>query len=330
MNGQDEKILLPAIDRIFSIESERAFNDLALELFHYQLAKNTIYADYCKHLNVNTRLVKHYTAIPFLPISFFKTHTLSTTKETPAIVFSSSGTTGMKRSKHAVYDLSIYERSFLEGFAYRYGEVNDYLVLALLPSYLERDGSSLVYMCDRFITLSNHADSGFFLDDYERLLSIIEQNKGKKILLIGVAYALLDLMERHQPDLAGCLVMETGGMKGKRREMTKAELHETLKVGLNLTQIHSEYGMTELLSQAYSNGLEFKCPPWMKILIREYNDPFTLTTTKTGGINVIDLANVHSCPFIATQDLGRQFDDHFEIAGRFDNADLRGCNLLVQ
>ena len=185
-------------------------------------------------------------------------------------------------------------------------------------------------MCESFIQKSKHKESGFFLNEYEELLNVIATNTDKKILLIGVSYALLDLAEKHNPDLSNCLIMETGGMKGKRREMTKAELHETLRKGLNVSAIHSEYGMTELLSQAYSEGLKFKCPPWMKVVTREYNDPFSLITKKTGGINIIDLANIYSCSFIATQDLGKVFKDHFEIMGRFDHSDLRGCNLLVQ
>lgn len=330
MNGQSKAILPFDTSSIFSIQSEKVFNEIALKSFHHQFSNNKVYQSYCEHLNITKTAIDHYTKIPFLPISFFKTHRVASFEETAAITFSSSGTTGMQLSQHHVKDLALYEQSFIKGFEYHYGSIDDYLVLALLPSYLEREGSSLVYMCEAFIQKSMHKDSGFFLNDYARMLNIIAANTGKKILLIGVSYALLDLAEKYNPDLSHCLVMETGGMKGKRKEMTKLALHTALKKGLKVNEIHSEYGMTELLSQAYSKGLQFHCPPWMKILTREYNDPFSLTKTKTGGINIIDLANIHSCSFIATQDLGKLYPNHFEIMGRFDHSDLRGCNLLVQ
>ena len=330
MNDQYDEKLPFNVESIFSIQSQQEFNELALAIFQFQFKNNPVYRTYCRHLNVVSSAINHYSQIPFLPISFFKTHDVVSFSGHPEITFSSSGTTGMELSKHPVKDLSIYEHSFMKGFEHFYGSPQDYLVLGLLPSYLEREGSSLIYMVQHFITQSRYEDSGFFLNDYERLLTIIEKNKGKKILLIGVSYALLDLAEKYHPDLSDCIIMETGGMKGKRKELTKEALHQQLKEGLSANLIHSEYGMTELLSQAYSEGLQFKCPPWMKILTREYTDPFNLIAHKTGGINIIDLANIYSCSFIATQDLGKVHDSSFEIMGRFDHSDVRGCNLLVQ
>jgi hypothetical protein len=330
VNAQNEDKLPFDPRSIFSIQNEEDFNSKALEIFNYQLDNNVVYKTYCGHLNIDKNVIDHYSKIPFLPISFFKTHAIKTFDTPPALTFSSSGTTGTFTSKHHIKDLSIYEASFIKGFELNYGPIEDYLVIGLLPSYLEREGSSLVYMVDRFIQLSNHAESGFFLDEYDALASVIKRNTGKKILLIGVTYALLDFGELYKPDLSQCIIMETGGMKGKRREMIKAELHETLQKLFSTPIIHSEYGMTELLSQAYSEGLKFKCPPWMKVLIRSHSDPFELVKNKTGGLNIIDLANIHSCSFIATQDLGRSADLTFEVMGRFDNSDIRGCNLLIQ
>jgi phenylacetate-coenzyme A ligase PaaK-like adenylate-forming protein len=321
------------IDKIFSISSDVEFESIAIEVFKFQYKHNNVYQQYCNYLNTDIDKVIEIKDIPFLPISFFKTHTVvcgdveNSDKE-----FSSSGTTGMITSSHYVKDISIYEQSFIKGFEHFYGTIEDYIVLGLLPSYLERDGSSLIYMVDKLIELSNNSDSGFFLDDYDALLKIIKENKSdKKIILLGVSYALLDLVEKYNPDLSSCIIMETGGMKGKRKEIPKTELHAILKRGLNVNEIHSEYGMTELLSQAYAlkNG-EFELPMWMKVLTREYNDPFSYTNKKSGGLNVIDLANVYSCSFIASQDLGKVYNDHFEVLGRFDNSDIRGCNLLVQ
>ncbi|NOQ75600.1 MAG: acyl transferase [Crocinitomix sp.] len=315
---------------MFSIANEFDFNEKALQLFNYQLNNNLVYKTYCGHLNIDSAAIDHYTKIPFLPISFFKTHRVTSYVGDAAVTFSSSGTTGAITSKHHVKDPTIYEASFIKGFELNYGPIQDYVVLGLLPSYLEREGSSLIYMVDRFIQLSAHADSGFFLDEYDALDAVIKKNAGKKILLIGVTYALLDFGEKYSPNLSQCIVMETGGMKGKRKEMIKAELHMILRNLFSTPTIHSEYGMTELLSQAYSEGLKFTCPPWMKILIRSHSDPFELIQNKTGGINIIDLANIHSCAFIATQDLGRSNNGTFEVMGRFDNSDIRGCNLLVQ
>ena len=320
------------IDQIFSISTETEFEKMAIEVFHFQYQNNLVYKTYCDYLKTNVRAIKSINQIPFLPISFFKTHQIYTGKPNFDVTFSSSGTTGMVTSKHLVKDLSIYKQSFLKAFEQFYGNIEDYVVLGLLPSYLEREGSSLVYMVDTLIKLSKNENSGFFLDNYKGLLDVVKSNQTtKRILLIGVSYALLDLAEQFNPDLSGCVVMETGGMKGKRKEMPKSELHEVLKQGLNVDEIHSEYGMTELLSQAYANkNGEFDTPQWMKIFTREYNDPFSYTSQKTGGLNIIDLANVYSCAFIATQDLGKIHANYFEVVGRFDNSDIRGCNLLVQ
>jgi phenylacetate-coenzyme A ligase PaaK-like adenylate-forming protein len=321
------------IDKIFSISSEIEFESMAIEVFKFQYKNNKVYQQYCDFLNTDINCIVKIKDIPFLPISFFKSHTVicgdvkKAEKE-----FSSSGTTGMVTSNHYIKDISIYEQSFIKGFEYFYGPISDYIVLGLLPSYLEREGSSLIYMVDKLIDLSNNSESGFFLDDYDALLKVIKDNKSsKKIILLGVSYALLDLVEKYNPDLSSCIIMETGGMKGKRKEIPKTELHAILKKGLNVNEIHSEYGMTELLSQAYAlkNG-EFELPMWMNVLTREYNDPFSYTNKKSGGLNIIDLANVYSCSFIATQDLGKVYVNHFEVLGRFDNSDIRGCNLLVQ
>lgn len=249
------------------------------------------------------------------------------------MVFTSSGTTGMTTSKHLIADLKIYEKSFLKGFSIEYGSPSDYTILALLPSYLERKGSSLIYMVEKLIAESNDPDSGFYLYEMNSLIKKIDslESKGKKTILIGVSYALLDLLEIKKFKMRNTIIMETGGMKGRRKEMIKAELHDILKIGFGVDNIHSEYGMTELLSQAYSKGDGlYSCPPWMKILIRDPEDAQTFISNKTGGINVIDLANKYSCAFIATQDLGKaEANNSFKIMGRFDNSDVRGCNLLV-
>ncbi|MGV6860717.1 MAG: LuxE/PaaK family acyltransferase [Putridiphycobacter sp.] len=319
-------------NRIFEMSSDEDFETLALEVFNYQYLHNKVYRTYCDYLKVDLNQINALEKIPFLPISFFKTHQVYCGSTEFEIEFTSSGTTGMQTSSHYVKDLSIYETAFIKGFEEIYGPIRDYIVLGLLPSYLEREGSSLIYMVQKMIDLSIHQESGFFLNDFDKLESIINSKKNDtKILLIGVSYALLDFAEQNHPDLSGCIVMETGGMKGRRKEMPKKDLHNVLKQGFNVSQIHSEYGMTELLSQAYAiDDGKFKTPRWMKILIREYNDPFTYTNTKSGGINIIDLANIYSCAFIATQDLGKIYPDYFEVLGRFDNSDIRGCNLLVQ
>jgi hypothetical protein len=319
---------------IFRIGNTSEFNSIALEAFNYQYNKNLIYKEFSDLLGKNPITVNNAWEIPFLPIEFFRTEKIFIGDHKPTIVFSSSGTTGMQASKHHINDLAIYIKSFRLGFKHFYGNIKDYCILALLPSYLEREGSSLIYMVNDLIQESKHPDSGFYLNNLKELahkLQILD-NSGSKILLIGVSFALLDLAEQFPLQLKNTIVMETGGMKGRRKEMIRTELHSKLKTGFGLHVIHSEYGMTELLSQAYSagNGI-FYGPPWMKILVRDTEDPLSLQPHgKTGGINIIDLANIHSCCFLATQDLGKLHDDGgFEILGRFDNADIRGCNLMV-
>lgn len=330
MNAQKPYKLSFSPNEIFNISNEEEFEKYALETFRFQWSNNAVYRRYCDLLKIDVQSINRIEKIPFLPISFFKTHPLKCFKGEPAQIFTSSGTTGMSQSKHYIKSLALYEKSFQRAFENKYGPIEDFLILGLLPSYLEREGSSLIYMVDKFIQSSKYNASGFFLDNYEEMLSIIDRHKDDKILLIGVSYALLDLGEKFFPDLSNCLVMETGGMKGKRKEMVKSTLHATLKRSLNLNEIHSEYGMTELLSQAYSTGEKFQCPNWMRVLTRAYNDPFEYVIGKTGGINIIDLANIYSCSFIATDDLGKVMPNHFEVVGRYDNSDIRGCNLLVQ
>lgn len=285
-------------------------------------------------MNVEKQQVKSLQQIPFLPIQFFKSHEVLSSQEKIQETFTSSGTTGMATSRHLVTDISLYEESYRKGFSQFYGNVENYAVLALLPSYLEREGSSLIYMVDDLIRLSNHPESGFYLSNYNDLIQKLLQldEAGENIILIGVTYALLDLIEKQNFQLKNTIIMETGGMKGKRKEMIREELHELLCNGFGVDAIHSEYGMTELLSQAYSlgNGI-FECPNWMQVLIRDTEDALSyIENGKTGGINVIDLANINSCSFIATQDLGKkQPNNSFEVLGRFDNSDIRGCNLMV-
>ncbi|MDQ1772379.1 acyl transferase [Labilibaculum sp. A4] len=321
-------------EEIFAITNENDFEKTALRIFQYQATNNIVYKEYLKHLKFDISTVKTLTQIPFLPIDFFKSHkVVSTTKKEQAI-FTSSGTTGNLTSRHYVPDLKIYEASFTKGFEQYYGEVSDYCILALLPSYLEREGSSLIYMMEKLIKDSKHEKSGFYLHNHEELIATISDLKkqNQKILLLGVSFALLDLAEKFQLDLDDVIVMETGGMKGRRKEITREELHAFLTKRLGVGKIHSEYGMTELLSQAYSKGDSlFFTPSWMKILIRDTYDPFSYEQQgRSGGVNVIDLANIHSCSFIETQDLGRiHADGNFEILGRFDHSDIRGCNLLV-
>lgn len=316
--------------------AEEPFNLLALKIFKYQLTHNDIYRRYVKSLKIDEKTIEHYTQIPFLPIELFKSQKIvcsNTTENT--VCFSSSGTTGQITSKHYVTDTSLYEASFKKGFELAYGNIADYCVLALLPNYLERKGSSLVYMFNQLIHDSNNSLSGFYLNNLSDLIATIEilKKKKQKTLLLGVTYALLDLAEMNIKLSDDFLVMETGGMKGKKKEMLKEELYEILKQKFKVSTIHSEYGMTELLSQAYStqNG-QFTCPPWMKILIRDINDPFSyVSENKSGGVNVIDLANINSCSFIETKDIGKLIhSSQFEILGRFDNSDLRGCNLMIQ
>jgi len=320
---------------IFSVKSTDAFNALALNIFKLQAQNCNVYREYIFHLGVDADEVSEIAQIPFLPISFFKSHSILSSTDPVEITFSSSGTTGMVQSSHHVTNAKLYEQSYLQAFAQFYGDITEYCFLALLPSYQQRAGSSLIYMVNDLIEKSKNPQSGYFLYNHDELLKTLLDLKLKKqkTVLIGVTYALLDFIEQFEIDFPELIVMETGGMKGKRKEMVREELHEQLTKGFGVSTIHSEYGMTELLSQAYSMGEGiFKCPSWMKVLIRDTNDPLSLIENgRTGGINVIDLANLNSCSFIATQDLGRiNPDQSFEVLGRFDNADIRGCNLLVQ
>jgi phenylacetate-coenzyme A ligase PaaK-like adenylate-forming protein len=320
---------------IFSIKSETDFAARALAVFHLQYRKNVVYHKFVDGLDVDIEAVNDYREIPFLPIEFFKTHKVVSGNFEPEAVFQSSGTTGMVTSHHFVKDTGLYEQSLTLGFELFFGKPDEYVFLALLPSYLERTGSSLVYMANLLIRLSKDKNSGFYLHDYDKLAAILVKLKKqrKKVVLLGVTYALLDLAEQFPMNFPELILMETGGMKGKRREMVREELHAILCAGFGVKNIYSEYGMTELLSQAYSKGRGiFSTPPWMKVLIRDINDPLSLVPEgKSGGINVIDLTNIHSCSFIATQDLGKLHDSaDFEVLGRFDNSDVRGCNLLIQ
>lgn len=310
-----------------------SFEDRALKLFKFQAENCKVYKRYLDLLKVNIEQVNSIEDIPFLPVELFKTNRIISEGMSTQIIFSSSGTSGQEASQHHIADVSIYESSFKQGFQHFYGKPSDYRILALLPSYLEREGSSLIYMCEQLIQDSQHPNSGFYLHNIEELANLLAKSSDKKTLLIGVSYALLDLAEQFPQKLKNTIVMETGGMKGKRQEMIKSQLHDILKTAFHLEHIHSEYGMTELLSQAYSKGNGyFDTPPWMKILIRDTEDPLSiLKDGRTGGINVIDLANVNSCAFIATQDLGKiQTNQQFEVLGRFDNSDIRGCNLMVE
>jgi len=324
----------PDQDRIFSIASRNEFEGLALDIFRYQFSHNTVYRSFCLALHKNPENVYALNQIPFLPISAFQNNRVVSFGGKEKIVFTSSGTTGSIPSKHFVLEPSLYERSFIEGFRRFYGDVAEYCIMALLPGYLERSDSSLVYMVDNLMRRSGHPESGFFLNNPGTLAGKLEKlhKAGEKILLVGVSFALLDLAEQYPVKIPNAIIMETGGMKGRREEIVREQLHEIIAKAFEVKSIHSEYGMTELLSQAYSTGQGlFDCPPWMKVVIRDINDPQTyVRPERTGGINVIDLANQHSCSFIATQDLGRALSNgQFEVLGRFDHSDTRGCNLMV-
>lgn len=308
-----------------------------MELFRFQAEQNALYKSFLAALNVAPSSIKKVQEIPFLPIELFKHHEVVTapaTAETAEKVFTSSGTTGANTSCHFVHELAVYEQSFLHGFQHFYGNPEAYCILALLPAYLERSGSSLVYMAQQLIERSGHASSGFYLHNISDLVATLARLEAAKTptLLLGVTFALLDLAADNELELRHTVVMETGGMKGRRKEMVREEVHKLLSSGLGVAHVHSEYGMTELLSQAYSKGNGvFRCPPWMQVLARDTSDPRTMQPAgRTGGLNVIDLANVYSCAFLATQDLGRVYaDGSFEVLGRFDNSDLRGCSLLT-
>ncbi|MBE0663386.1 MAG: acyl transferase [Bacteroidales bacterium] len=326
----------PDFESLFTTATSEGFKSACLGAFRYQNNANPVYKQFCDLLGIRVDDVIEVEKIPFLPVELFRTHKIQCGKHQPEKIFTSSGTTGQATSKHYVTDLLVYNKSLLRCFEMNYGPVSDYCILALLPSYLEREGSSLVYMIQNLMQQSGHADNGFYLYDHHKLAETIEKlvAQKQKTILIGVSFALLDFSEKHPIALPeNFIVMETGGMKGRRREMVREELHEILGSRFQIPVIHSEYGMTELLSQAYSKGKGFfRTPPWMKILIRDLNDPFrNLPAERTGAINIIDLANIHSCSFISTQDLGRINDDEtFEVLGRFDNSDVKGCNLMVQ
>lgn len=313
--------------------NDTAFGEIALRLFRFQAEQNPVYKQYLTYIGVSAEEVTNLSDVPFLPITLFKNHSIRSGNWKEEVTYTSSGTTGEKFSRHQVHSQSFYfnhSQRIFEGF---YGPLTNYHVLCLLPSYLDRTGSSLVAMANHFILESRSPESGFFLHDVDRLVARLEKLRGdRKVLLLGVTFALLDLAEDFTLDLSHCIVMETGGMKGRRPEITREELHTVLKKNLNLSAVHSEYGMTELLSQAYSMGEGvFQCPPSLRVLLREINDPFSQQNNTAGQINIIDLANAYSCAFIETQDLGRLREGgHFEVLGRIDASDARGCNLLVE
>jgi phenylacetate-coenzyme A ligase PaaK-like adenylate-forming protein len=319
-------------EAVFGVGNEKDFTRIALEVFHFQYQHNILYRSYCDRLNRTPVRVKALQDIPYLPIAFFKSHRVMTGTFDPELNFRSSGTTGTTTSHHFVKSVQVYRQSFLKAFKIFYGNPGDYCILGLLPSYLERGNSSLVYMVEHLIHDSAHPESGFYLHDAERLARTVQEleSRGQKTLLIGVTYALLNFAERYPGNLAHTIIMETGGMKGRRQELVRGEVHDVLKRSFGLSSIHSEYGMTELLSQAYSHGEGvFRAPPWMKLLLREESDPFSVRAEGSGVLNVIDLANLYSCSFIATEDGGKVSGSTFEVLGRVDNSDVRGCSLLA-
>ena len=320
------------IKRIFNVNS-KGFEELAIDVFRFQYQQNLLYKSYVDAFKVNADKVTSTHQIPFLPISFFKSHSIKTTSFDAEIIFESSGTTQTINSKHHVKDLSLYQESFIKGFEKFYGRIEDWCIVGLLPSYLERKNSSLIAMVDELIKISGHPLSAFYLYEHEKLNNVLHEieNQNQKTLLIGVTFALLDFAEEFHQHLKNTIVMETGGMKGRRKELTRQETHEILKNQLGVDVIHSEYGMTELLSQGYSKGEgRFESVPWMKTLVRNEDDPVDVKESGSGIINIIDLANIYSCSFIATDDAGKVYDNgEFEIAGRVDNSDMRGCSLLV-
>lgn len=323
---------LPLIDEVLSLGTE-GLPSLALHIFHYQSKNNLIYSDYIKALKIAPEEINSFEKIPFLPIDFFKTHSVKTGEFQTQKTFTSSGTTGNTTSQHHVKDLRNYQRSFTVSFEQKYGSISNYCIAALLPSYLEREGSSLVYMAEKMIAESLQSGSDFFLHNHQVLADKLEENEklGIKTLLLGVTYALLDFAEQYPMSLKNTIVMETGGMKGRRQEITRMEVHQFLQKAFAIDRIHSEYGMTEMLTQAYSseNGL-FEPPVWMRVLVRDTSDPLSSGLSGRGGLNVIDLANLDSCCFIATQDLGVVHENgDFEVTGRFDHSDIRGCSLMV-
>ncbi len=323
-------------DKIFSLKDQYEFTQTALTIFRYQAERNTIYNHFVKSLGKNPSEINCIEDIPFLPVDFFRSQKILTGEIEYEMVFESSATTGSIPSRHYVHDISLYEKSFISAFNLFYGNPSEYLITALLPSYVERENSSLVYMVNKLIEASGNLHSGFYKNNHTILIDNLRKAvaENRKAILIGVSFALLDFAETYRPDLYGTIIMETGGMKGRRKEITRMELHEILKEQLNVPVIHSEYGMTELLSQAYSKGAgTFYTPPWMKVLVRDPQDPVSIFTefNATGGLNIIDLANIHSCSFIATSDLGKlHVDSGFEVLGRFDSTEIRGCNLMAE
>lgn len=322
-------------DKVFT-SSPTAFGQLALDVFRFQYRDNNVYRAFADNIGVDAGSVKSIDSIPFMPVSFFKHHEVATGSFVPETVFESSGTTQTGNSRHLVKSLPLYRDSFVKGFELFYGSPSNWCIVGLLPSYLERENSSLVYMVNELVNMSKHANSGFYLYEHAELAKVITENEqsGQLTLLIGVTFALLDFAEQFSFPLRHTVIMETGGMKGRRKEITRKEVHEILQTAWNLDAIHSEYGMSELLSQAYSagNGI-FKCPPWMKIVMREEDDPLSVKPASqnavNGLINVIDLANIYSCSFIATDDIGKLYPDgSFEVIGRMDGSDVRGCSLL--
>lgn len=322
-------------ERIFSIRSQEEFVSLAIDVFRYQVKYNEVYRKFVEYLNTDVGNVEALEQIPFLPIELFKKHHILDRKDSPELYFLSSGTTLSVRSKHYIVDHLLYEKSVVESFSLFLSSPKDYIFLGLLPSYQEKGNSSLIYMVDYLMQLSGKKENGYFLYDHTALKELLKSTRDKKVLLFGVSYALLDFIENEPEvkdlDLSNLIVMETGGMKGRKEEMTKDALLKELKEGFGIQTIYSEYSMTELLSQAYSLGEnKYQSPPWMKILIRNSEDPLSyMAEGRTGGINIIDLANLHSASFIATQDLGRITGSYFEVLGRIDHADIRGCSLLL-
>lgn len=320
------------VNNILSVSAD-TFKELALKIFQLQYAGNTVYNKWVNALNINIGAITEISDIPFLPVSFFKTDKVITGNVEAEHVFESSGTTQTINSRHFVRELDLYTHSFTEGFRKFYGNPQDWCIIGLLPSYLERKGSSLVMMVEELIKLSGNSDSGFYLYEFEKLANVLQELEARKqkTLLVGVTFALLDFAEQFPMNLEFTTIMETGGMKGRRTEMVREEVHAILKGQFNVPAVHSEYGMTELLSQGYSFGEGiFNTVPWMKVLVRDEDDPLLVTEKGRGLINVIDLANIYSCSFIATDDVGRIFDDSsFEVLGRRDNSDIRGCSLMV-
>ncbi len=319
------------VNKIFQVESN--FEAAAKELFVYQYKQNIVYNNWCNCLHIDAGSITSSSKIPFLPISFFKTNKVLSGSDAYELFFESSGTTQSNKSRHYIKDINIYVHSFTKGFELFYGDVKEWCIIGLLPSYLQQQHSSLVKMVDELIKLTGNSQSGFYLDEYEKLFTVLQQleQNHQKTLLIGVTYALLDFAEQFPMQLSSTIVMETGGMKGRRKELTRNEVHDILKEQFKINNVHSEYGMSELLSQAYAkaNGI-FYCPPWMKVFVRDEDDPLLVKAKGKGALNIIDLANANSCAFIATDDVGEVFEDgSFSVAGRLDGSDIRGCSLMV-